>query len=331
MKIKRTVLILIAIILMFSSCKTADEENTTIENTTMYENTENSEDAVFEENTTLQHSNEVNSAANDLIFYGTKSDSASTLTSLEPLDKIDYFSLALAPDGNISSEVISHSYGVASGEVPHEISINNQKFFDEKNFDAVCLDNKTNEKVLYLTFDCGYENGYTSKILDVLKEKNVTAAFFCTLPQMKSTPDLIARMINEGHIVGNHSVNHPDFTKLSHTEIINELKGFDDYIRENYGYSSMFFRYPEGKYSEKTLTSVNNAGFRCVFWSLAYADWDLENQKGSEYAKNTVLERIHPGAVILLHSVSPDNANALSEIIDEARKMGYEFRSLAEM
>jgi peptidoglycan-N-acetylmuramic acid deacetylase len=148
---------------------------------------------------------------------------------------------------------------------------------------------------------------------------------------MRDNHDIIARMINEGHIVGNHSVNHPDFSTLSSDEIVSEIKGFDDYIRKNFGYSSMYFRYPQGKYSEYALAAVNDLGFKCVFWSLAYADWDLNAQKGAEYAKNTVMERIHPGAVILLHAVSPDNAAALGDIIDSCREMGYEFCSLEKL
>lgn len=264
-------------------------------------------------------------------FYGENTGTDKTYTGLEPIEKIDFSAVKFRNSEAFSSEMISHSYGVATEEKPHTISINNQRFFDDKLLDAVCYDSKNEEKVLYLTFDCGYENGYTAKILDVLKEKNVSAAFFCTLPQMKENPELIARMINEGHIVGNHSVTHPDFSQLSQSEIVEEIKGFDDYIRENFGYSSLYFRFPEGKYSERVVSVINDLGYRCVFWSLAYADWDTENQKGAMYAYETVLARLHPGAVILLHSVSSDNANALADIIDTARSRGYEFRSLEEM
>ncbi len=264
-------------------------------------------------------------------FYGNKSDTAGTLTGLEPIAKIDFSSIAMRSTDKLSTEMISHSYGVATEEKPHSISVGYQKFFEEKLFDAVCYDSAVEDKVLYLTFDCGYENGYTSKILDVLAEKKVTAAFFCTLPQIRDNEELIARMINEGHIVGNHSVTHPDFSTLSTDKIIEEIKGFDDYIRENFGYSSLYFRFPQGKYSEKAVSVINDLGYTCVFWSLAYADWDTENQKGAMHAYETVLSRLHPGAVILLHSVSSDNAEALADIIDTARERGYVFRSLEEM
>ncbi|MBQ7637276.1 MAG: polysaccharide deacetylase family protein, partial [Clostridia bacterium] len=156
------------------------------------------------------------------------------------------------PEG-LSFSTIEHSYGVAKDEQPHEISVNNQKFFDEKGFDAIAYDNKTDKKVVYLTFDCGYENGYTAKILDTLRDKGVKAAFFCTLPEMRDNPEIIARMISEGHIVGNHSVTHPDFSSISREQMYEEVKGFDDFIRENFGFSAGYFRYPQGKYSENSL------------------------------------------------------------------------------
>lgn len=232
------------------------------------------------------------------------------------------------PMAQNENEKKSHSYGVAKDGKPHEISVNNQTYFENNNFNAFCLDTKSKEKVLYLTFDCGYENGYTEKILDVLKEKNVNAAFFCTLPEVKQNPELIERMINEGHIVGNHSVTHPSFAEISTTQMIEEIKGMEKYLKENFNYSEPFFRFPKGEYTETALKTVDSLGYTSVFWSLAYADWDLNNQKGEQFAYNQVVSRLHPGAVILLHSVSPDNANALDDIIDEAIRQGYKFLSL---
>ena len=231
---------------------------------------------------------------------------------------------------SLSTEKIAHSYGVAKNGVANEISINTQRYLETNNFNAFCLDTKSKEKVLYLTFDCGYENGYTSKILDILKEKNVSAAFFCTLPQVKENPELIKRMINEGHIVGNHSVTHPSFAEISTEQMTEEVKGMEDYLQEKFNYSEPYFRFPKGEYNEVALNQLNELGYTCVFWSLAYADWDLNNQKGKDYAYEKVVSRLHSGAVILLHSVSPDNANALGDIIDEARKQGYQFKSLRD-
>jgi peptidoglycan-N-acetylmuramic acid deacetylase len=196
-------------------------------------------------------------------------------------------------------------------------------------YGGICIDT-SGEKVIYLTFDCGYENGCTEKILDTLKQKNVPAAFFVTLPQVKATPQLIARMINEGHIVGNHSVTHPSFAEISTTQMVEEIKGMEKYLKDNFNYSEPYFRFPKGEYTEIALKTVDSLGYTSVFWSLAYADWDLNNQKGEQYAYDKVVSRLHPGAVMLLHSVSPDNANALDEIIDEAIKQGYKFLSLRD-
>ena len=234
------------------------------------------------------------------------------------------------PISQNKNEKKSHSYGVAKNGKPNEISVDTQKYFESNNFNAFCLDTKSKDKVLYLTFDCGYENGYTEKILNVLKEKNVNAAFFCTLPQVKKNPDLIKRMINEGHIVGNHSVNHPSFAEISTSQMTEEIKGMEDYLKEKFNYTEPYFRFPKGEYTETALKTVASLGYTSVFWSLAYADWDLNNQKGEQYAFDKVVSRLHPGAVILLHSVSPDNANALASIIDEAKKQGYIFLSLRD-
>lgn len=230
----------------------------------------------------------------------------------------------------LSVERIEHSYGVAKDGKPHEISVNAQSFFDGKGYRAFCYDTKTTDKVLYLTFDCGWENGCTAKILDTLKEKQVTAAFFCTLDHIKSEPELIRRMINEGHIVGNHSANHADFAEITRAEMAAEILECDNYLRQNFNYTAPFFRFPEGAYTENALDLVQSMGYASVFWSCSYADWDVNDTKGGAYAFEKVTSRLHPGAVILLHSVSPDNAEAIGDIIDYARSNGYEFRALTQ-
>lgn len=260
--------------------------------------------------------------------YGENTGTDKTLTGLEPLPLIDFAVNDPENTKGLSTEKIAHSFGVASNETPNDISVNSQKHFDDGNFKALTLDNKTEEKVVYLTFDVGYDNGYTGMILDTIKEKNVPAAFFCTVGEMQSDPESIVRMINEGHIVGNHTENHPSMDEISRTEMMKEVKAFDDYIRTNFGYSSPYFRFPKGEYSDSALDLLGSLGYLSVFWSLAYSDWDVNNQKGASYAHDTVTARIHPGAVILLHAVSSDNAEALGDIIDTVRGMGYEFRSL---
>jgi peptidoglycan-N-acetylmuramic acid deacetylase len=283
------------------------------------------------ENSKISHSEE-NSEQKTLVYtmnniiYGKKSEKSNLLTGLEPLPEVNDIQYDTKRN-NLSVNKVSHSYGVAKDNKPHEISVSSQKFFDDNNFNALTVDMNTENQV-YLTFDVGYDNGYTETILDTLKEKNVTAAFFCTVDEMKSNPEAIARMINEGHIVGNHTEKHPSMDELSETEMIKEVLGFDNYIRTNFGYSSPYFRFPKGEYSEKSLDVVNSMGYMCVFWSLAYADWDINNQKGASYAVEKVTSRIHPGAVILLHAVSRDNAEALGQIIDNVRNSGYEFAGL---
>ena len=257
--------------------------------------------------------------------YGKKTGTDKTYTGLEPLD--ERVLPVVDPDNvrGLDESEIQHSFGVSKNGIPHEISVNNQQFYEK--YGALSLDT-SGEKVIYLTFDCGYENGCTEKILDVLRDKKVPAAFFVTLPHVKSCPELIARMINEGHTVGNHSVNHPNFSRISRTAMAEEIQGLDNYLRVNFGYSSPFFRFPEGACSESALDLVQNVGYKSVFWSSAYADWDVENTKGKQYAFDTVTSRLHPGCVLLLHAVSPDNADALGDIIDYALSQGYTFKSL---
>ncbi|MBR2876858.1 MAG: polysaccharide deacetylase family protein [Clostridia bacterium] len=257
--------------------------------------------------------------------YGERTNTKKTYTGLEPLEKITL--PVVDPDNlkGLSEKRVGHSYGVSENGVPHSISVNNQKIY--KKYNGICLDT-SGEKVIYLTFDCGYENGYTSKILDVLKAKGVPAAFFVTLPYLESAPEVAARMINEGHVVGNHSDTHPDFSTISRTKMAKEIENVENYLRVHFGYASPYFRFPQGAYSESALDLVDSIGYKAVFWSSAYADWDTDNQKGKDYAYKTVTSRLHPGCVLLLHAVSKDNANALGDIIDYAREQGYVFKPL---
>lgn len=251
-----------------------------------------------------------------------------TLSGLHPLVKTDY--VATGKRNGLSDEKCSHSHGPASGGKPHHTVEEFQDTFDE--YYAVTLDRVSKEKVLYLTFDCGYEHdNLTADILDTLKEKNVPAAFFCTLDHIKSEPELISRMINEGHIVGNHSTTHPSFAEISRDKMAQEIEITENYLRENFGYCARYFRFPAGEYTESALDLVASLGYVSVFWSVAYNDWDTQSIKGGDYAFETVMSRLHNGAVILLHSVSRDNAEALGKIIDAARAEGYEFRSLEQI
>ena len=263
------------------------------------------------------------------VFYGEAG--GNTLTGLCALPKTEYTVPDPNNNANLSETAVDHYFGKAENGEVHRYSRSFQEGFDAKNADAVVYDTRTDKKRIYLTFDCGYENGNTAKILDTLAEKNVPAAFFCTLHEVKTEPELIARMINEGHIVGNHSVRHADFSLLSRTEMAEEAIGFDTHLRENFGYSSLFFRFPEGRYNDNAIDLLNSLGFTCVFWSAAYSDWDTSAQKGASYAFEQVTKQLHPGMILLLHSVSSDNAEAMGDIIDYARAQGYEFCSLEEL
>lgn len=193
-----------------------------------------------------------------------------------------------------------------------------------------CFYMGTEPKTLYLTFDEGYENGYTAKILDTLNEKQVPAAFFVTGSYLRTETELVKRMLDEGHIVGNHSINHPSLPTLSREEMERELYGLDLMLYDNYGVHTKYLRPPRGEYSTAVLAAVKEMGYISVFWSVAYVDWQTDRQQGAQYALDSILPQLHDGAVILLHAVSSDNASAMGDFIDIARAQGYVFKSLDE-
>lgn len=181
------------------------------------------------------------------------------------------------------------------------------------------------QKRICLTFDEGYENGLTPAILDTLKEKNVKAIFFVTYDFASKNHDLIQRMIDEGHIVGNHTWHHYDMTTVSPDVAREEIMYLHDYIKDNFDYTMSYFRFPEGSFSEQNLGVANELGYKSVFWSYAYADWDTENQIDEDKAFAGICESTHAGEIMLLHAVSKTNANILGSVIDDVRKQGYEF------
>ena len=189
----------------------------------------------------------------------------------------------------------------------------------------------TGKKEIYLTFDEGYENGYTSKILDVLRDNNVPAAFFVTGPYLEGQQDLIQRMINEGHIVGNHTVHHPNLGECDEETIKSELNELNKKCEALYGISMRFMRPPEGAYSEQSLAVTQSLGYKTILWSHAYKDWDVNFQPGTKNALDQVIPYFHNGEILLLHAVSKDNAEALDEIIKTAKEQGYEFKSLTDL
>ena len=198
-------------------------------------------------------------------------------------------------------------------------SINAQKKFGKYGAKFIM----ENEKKIYLTFDEGYENGYTDDILDVLKEKDVKAVFFVTLSYAKSNPKLISRMIDEGHIVGNHSSKHFSYPEKDLQTVYEDFIGLHNYIVENFNYEMKLFRFPSGQYSERTLALVQELGYETLFWSYAYKDWEPKEQPTNEEAFNKITSNAHPGALYLLHAVSKANTEVLGSVIDKFRADGY--------
>lgn len=191
----------------------------------------------------------------------------------------------------------------------------------------------TGKKVIYLTFDCGYENGYTETILDVLKKHNAPAAFFVVGNMVETAPDIIRRMAEEGHIVGNHTCHHPDMSAISDQAAFQkELDSLAALYQEATGQElPKFYRPPQGKYSRENLQQAHDLGYTTVFWSLAYVDWYVDNQPTAEQAYRKLLPRIHNGAIVLLHSTSQTNADILDDLLTKWEDMGYTFASLEEL
>lgn len=210
--------------------------------------------------------------------------------------------------------------------------VGNATFEELAQFDAFYAE-QTEEKRIYLTFDVGYENGNTASILDTLKKHNVSATFFVVGTYIESEPELVKRMTEEGHIVGNHTWHHPDMSQIATMDAFKkELVDVEDAYREVTGEEmTKFYRPPQGKYSEANLQMARDLGYKTFFWSLAYVDWYDDNQPSREEAFEKLLERIHPGALVLLHSTSDTNALILDELIQKWEEMGYTIQPLTEL
>ncbi len=199
-------------------------------------------------------------------------------------------------------------------------------------YDAVYLGD-TSRKVLYLTFDAGYENGSTEKILDVLKKHQVPAAFFLVGNYMEKNADLVRRMVDEGHIVGNHTMHHYDMSKLSDKAAFSkELTDLEALFQQVTGKElPKYYRPPQGTYSQENLEMAKELGYQTVFWSLAYVDWNNDSQPTAEQAFSKLIPRTHNGAVVLLHSTSQTNAQILDELLTRWKEMGYSFESIDQL
>ncbi len=183
----------------------------------------------------------------------------------------------------------------------------------------------SDDKKICLTFDEGYENGYTPQILDTLKQKKVKAVFFVTYDFASQNPELVKRMIDEGHIVGNHSYHHYSMDEVSDDVAKEEVNYLHEYVKDKFNYTMSYFRFPKGEFSERSLQIVKDLNYTSVFWSFAYADWDSDNQTEENQAFTHICESTHPGAILLLHAVSKTNADILGKVIDDIQKQGYTF------
>ena len=184
------------------------------------------------------------------------------------------------------------------------------------------------KKYVYLTFDLGYEAGYTEKILDALKENNVQGTFFITAHYVNSASDILKRMIDEGHIVGNHTVNHKSMPGLSDDEIKSEVMTLHQSLYDKYGYEMKYIRPPKGEFSERTLSLSEKLGYKTVMWSFAYVDWDEDKQPSEEEAMEKIISNLHNGEIMLLHATSKTNADIMDKMIKKVKEEGYEFRSI---
>nr|WP_238483666.1 polysaccharide deacetylase family protein [Anaerosporobacter faecicola] len=201
-----------------------------------------------------------------------------------------------------------------------------------KNYDTYFM-GTGQEKVIYLTFDCGYENGNTAPILEALKKHKVSGTFFVVGHFLETSPDLVKQMVAEGHTVGNHTYHHRDMGAISDpAEFEKEMVDVEKLYEEITGQKMVkFYRPPQGKYSVENLKLAQSLGYKTFFWSLAYVDWNVDAQPSKEEAFNKLLKRIHPGAIVLLHSTSKTNGEILDELLTKWEEMGYTFKSLADI
>ena len=196
-------------------------------------------------------------------------------------------------------------------------------------YNGMAMGNAEN-KYIYVTFDLGYEAGYTESILNTLKENNVPATFFITAHYANTASELVQRMINEGHIIGNHTVNHKSMPSLSKEELTKELMNLHTSVYEKFGVEMKYMRPPKGEYSEKSLDITTKLGYIPVMWSFAYADWDEKNQPSHQDAISKILNNLHNGEIMLLHATSKTNMEILDTVIKQIKDMGYEIKSLDE-
>ncbi len=227
----------------------------------------------------------------------------------------------------LSNEILA--WGFRRGENHGQSTLDTASEKVIRDYNGISMGNKNSNKV-YLTFDCGYEAGYTEKILDTLEENDVKATFFITAHYLNTAGDIVKRMIEDGHIVGNHTVNHKCLPNISDEEIQKEVMNLHSSVYEKFGYEMSYFRPPKGEFSERVIDIVSKLGYTTVMWSSAYDDWDEAKQNREEYGKKKIIDNIHNGCVLLLHATSKDNSVILGDVIKEIKNMGYEFKNINE-
>lgn len=339
---KYIVLLLLVLVLNFTACDSkknidsAEANITTTESTiaeiTSQENTTQEstmQESITQESTTQESITQESTTQESTFQESTLQESTSEATTEEStIQESSSTSNTQNFNSNESNKAISWSFKRNSDHSP---VIGYNQGVDLQKFGAYYIGD-TSQKVIYLTFDEGYENGYTPSILDTLKANNVKAAFFLTKPFIRDEPELSKRIAEEGHIVGNHTVNHPSMPDKSDEELVYEIEETARYYKEVTGYEmDKFFRPPAGEFSERTLDITNKLGYKTVFWSLAYVDWDVNNQPGKEEAYKHIMDNYHNGGIFLLHAVSQSNAEALDDIIKSLKEEGYTFASLYEL
>lgn len=262
------------------------------------------------------------------------SDDSKTTTSASTLN-FEYVTASCRPELNSSVPQIASAadgnWGLSfqeDGKPP----VANASADELKKFDAYYTGNPK-KKVIYLTFDAGYENGNTEALLDALKKHDVSATFFVVGPFISEHPELIKRMAEEGHTVGNHTYSHPDMSKIASKEAFQKELGQVEDLYEEITGSPMtkYYRPPQGKYNEANLSMAKELGYKTFFWSLAYVDWYQDDQPTKEEAFDKLIGRIHPGAIVLLHSTSSTNAEILDELLTRWEEMGYSFQPLSSL
>ena len=248
------------------------------------------------------------------------------------------FALGITANGNVAAAADYSKYSNSKKswyimrQDKHKVSGGADSAANLKKYDAYYYDKKAKDKEMYFCFDCGYEGGYTKGMLDVLKKHNVKATFFVTKAFVEEQPKLCKRMKKEGHIVGNHTLNHPSIPAVSLSRLKSEVKGLEKLFKQKTGYKlDKFFRPPMGEYSSRTLKYVKDMGYKTIFWSLTYMDYDVNNQPGKTYVVNHFKKYHHKGAITLTHNTSKSNAEALDDVLTYLEDKGYVFKTVDEL